>query len=269
MTEQQHNQQDYPPPQNYQILPQYPQPYPQQDQAPYYPPQPQVQPQPQLQVQPQVPPAQPQPEIPLQMQPQIPLQPQMQYQPAPPPPVTEQRIPDFSKIGGFLLTFIILQAIYAFSMLASFPGALEEFLKGIVDRDSVAILVASLIAIVTLIVYSSLIIVTVLQVITRSSSFLRNFQIAGIIACAGNFIVFIIKEFMHIVQMFGDFDTYYYMSSIDYHWGLVMLAILWTIFWSLYFIKSARMMTFMSPDNPYTHDAMTPYVEKALFGKGK
>jgi hypothetical protein len=248
MTEQQQQQQqnhpNYPPPQNYQIPPQAP---------------------------PQVPP-QTLPQVPQQSPTsyQSPYQPPYypQYQPMPAPPVAGPRTADFSKIGGFLLTFIILQAVYAFSMLASFPGSLEDLLRGIVDKESLAGTIASLIAIVTLIAYSIIIIMAVLQVITRHSSFLRNFQISGIIACVGNFVVFIIKEFVHITQMFGNVNTYYYVSNIDYHWGLVMLAILWTIFWSLYFIRSARMMTFMSPDNPYTHDTMTPYVEKALFGKG-
>lgn len=195
------------------------------------------------------------------------------YQPQPPymPPLQQMpvQVPkDFSKIGGVVLTFIILQAIYTFFMIAGFPEALDDFLRGLMpdSRMHPMNMVASIVAILTLLSYSAITVVTLIQMITRNSSFLRNFQIAGIVACAGNLIVFIFAEYVHVSNMWGSGSYYFAGLNVDYHWMLVMLAVLWTVFWTLYFIRSIRMRTFMSPDNPYT-EANAPYVSRALFGR--
>ncbi len=191
---------------------------------------------------------------------------------------------DFGKIGGAILAFIILQAIYAFTMIAGFPGAIEDLFRGMLQMGgqfssdtsiyssrytsaSENNIFTSIIAVATLILYSIIIIMTLIQLITRNSGFLRNFQLAGIVAIVGNLIVFVIKEYFHITDLLNGNTSYSIFSNMDYHWSLVMLALLWTIFWTLYFVRSSRMMYFMSPSNPYSPERGIPYVEKALFGK--
>ena len=95
------------------------------------------------------------------------------------------------------------------------------------------------------------------------------------IAIVGNLAVFLIMEGVHVyysthVGMFGSDSSYGYSYSwqAGSHWTLVILALMWTIFWTLYFARSVRMRHYMSPDNPYTTANGLPYVERALFGKG-
>lgn len=178
--------------------------------------------------------------------------------------------PDYGKIGGALLAFIILQAVHAFLMVSGFPDALENFLGNLITRPhafgaagTLLESAASLVAMVTLVVYAVFIIMALVQLITRNSSFLRFFQLAGIVAVAGNLVVFILKEVLDIALMYEG-----YVPNVGYHWMLAMLALLWTIFWTLYFVRSVRMRCFMSPSNPYTLEQGVPYIEKALFGSG-
>ncbi len=186
-------------------------------------------------------------------------------------------VSEYSKIGGALLAFIIMQAIYAFIMLAGFPDALESFLYSIAafnnglapySASSILEACANFIAIATLIAYSITIIASLIQLITRNVSFLRFFQIAGILAAAGNFVVFVLKEIINVNYLYNISETLYYGSTVGEHWALVMLALLWTIFWTLYFARSVRIRTFMSPQNPYSLEQGVPYMERALFGKG-
>lgn len=184
---------------------------------------------------------------------------------------------EYSKIGGALLAFIIMQAIYVFFMLAGFPDALENFLYSIANLSSgitgysVSYILeasANFIAIATLIAYSIIIITSLVQLITRNVSFLRFFQIAGIIAAVGNFVVFVLKEIININYMYSISETLYSSPAVGDHWALVMLALLWTIFWTLYFVRAVRIRTFMSPQNPYSLEQGVPYIDRALFGKG-
>lgn len=184
---------------------------------------------------------------------------------------------EYSKIGGALLAFIIMQAIYAFIILAGFPDALESFLYSIAafnnglapySASSILEACANFIAIATLIAYSITTIASLIQLITRNVSFLRFFQIAGILAAAGNFVVFVLKEIINVNYLYNISETLYYGSTVGEHWALVMLALLWTIFWTLYFARSVRIRTFMSPQNPYSLEQGVPYMERALFGKG-
>lgn len=184
---------------------------------------------------------------------------------------------EYSKIGGALLAFIIMQAIYVFFMLAGFPDALENFLYSIANLSSgiagysVSYILeasANFIAIATLIAYSIIIITSLVQLITRNVSFLRFFQIAGIIAAVGNFVVFVLKEIININYMYSISETLYSSSAVGDHWALVMFALLWTIFWTLYFVRAVRIRTFMSPQNPYSLEQGVPYIDRALFGKG-
>ncbi len=217
--------------------------------------------------------AQPQPQAPIplaqQPQPQAPVPPASRTGYSAYPSAGAQ--PDYGKIGGALLAFIILQAVHSFFMISGFPDALENFLGSMVARplmmgSAASILLgsaASFVALVTLVAYAVFIIMALVQLISRSSSFLRSFQLAGIVAVAGNLVVFVLKETLNIAFMHEG-----YVSGVEYHWMLAMLALLWTIFWTLYFVRSVRMRCFMSPANPYTLEQGIPYIEKALFGSG-
>ena len=208
-----------------------------------------------------------------------PSQPQAQQRPPVPTPPAEQAPADWGRIGGGLLAFIVLQAIQTFALLSDFPSALEDALESVMTSGlgvfGLAQAASEWIALATLVAYAVVIIVAMVQLVQRHPSFLRNFQIAGIIAIVGNLVVFLIMEGVHVyysthVGMFGSDSSYGYSYSwqAGSHWTLVILALMWTIFWTLYFARSVRMRHYMSPDNPYTTANGLPYVERALFGKG-
>ena len=129
------------------------------------------------------------------------------------------------------------------------------------------------VTLVTLVAYAAVIIVALVQLIQRHPAFLRNFQIAGVIAIAGNLVVFLLMEAVHVYYTtnpgaLGDGTAYGYSWQAGTHWTFVVLALMWTIFWTLYFARSVRMRHYMSPDNPYTTANGLPYMERALFGRG-
>ena len=122
-------------------------------------------------------------------------------------------------------------------------------------------------------ILAAVIIVALVQLIQRHPAFLRNFQIAGVIAIAGNLVVFLLMEAVHVYYTtnpgaLGDGTAYGYSWQAGTHWTFVVLALMWTIFWTLYFARSVRMRHYMSPDNPYTTANGLPYMERALFGRG-
>lgn len=197
--------------------------------------------------------------------------------PVPPPPAATQDSADWGRIGGGLLAFIILQAVQTFALLSDFPSTLEDALESVVSRSlgffGLARAASEWIALATLVIYAAVIIVTMVQLVQRHPAFLRNFQIAGIIAIVGNLAVFLVMEAVHVyystsLDVVGYEPSYGYSWEAGSHWTLVVLALMWTIFWTLYFARSVRMRHYMSPDNPYTTANGLPYVEQALFGKG-
>lgn len=219
----------------------------------------------------------PRPDMPSPSQPQP--QPQAQQRPPVPTPPAEQAPADWGRIGGGLLAFIVLQAIQTFALLSDFPSALEDALESVMTGGlgvfGPAQAASEWIALATLVAYAVVIIVAMVQLVQRHPSFLRNFQIAGIIAIVGNLAVFLIMEGVHVyysthVGTLGSDVSYGYSYSwqAGSHWTLVILALMWTIFWTLYFARSVRMRHYMSPNNPYTTANGLPYVERALFGKG-
>lgn len=196
--------------------------------------------------------------------------------PPPPPPASTQGSDDWGRIGGGLLAFIVLQAIQTFMLLSDFPSSLEGALESLMTMGRsalgapVVLVVADWVLLATLVAYAVVIIVAMVQVVQRHPSFLRNFQIAGIIAIVGNLAVFVMMEVAHIYYTTNpaltglDLDSYSWQAGS--HWTLVVLALMWTIFWTLYFARSVRMRHYMSPENPYTTANGLPYMEQALFG---
>ena len=206
-----------------------------------------------------------------------PSQPQAQQRPPVPTPPAEQAPADWGRVGGGLLTFIVLQAIQTFALLSDFPSALEDALESVMTSGlgvfGLAQAASEWIALATLVAYAVVIIVAMVQLVQRHPSFLRNFQIAGIIAVIGNLAVFLIMEAVHVYystspDVVGYEPSYGYSWEAGSHWTLVILALMWTIFWTLYFARSVRMRHYMSPESPYTTANGLPYVERALFGKG-
>ena len=220
------------------------------------------------------PPFQPKPDPQPQTDPQP--QPASQSQQPPRPQAPVEAVADWGRIGGWLLAFIILQAIQTFALLSDFPSALEDALESVMVRGlsvvGLAQAASEWIALATLVIYAVVIIVTMVQLVQRHPAFLRNFQIAGIVAIVGNLAVFFIMEAVHVSystspSVVGYEPSYGYSWEAGSHWTLVILALMWTIFWTLYFARSVRMRHYMSPDNPYTTANGLPYVERALFGK--
>ena len=199
-------------------------------------------------------------------------------QPPRPPQPAENAPGDWGRIGGGLLAFIVLQAIQTFVLLSDLPSALEGALEGVMAPGRAGVVgmaeaACDWVTLVTLVAYAAVIIVALVQLIQRHPAFLRNFQIAGVAAIAGNLVVFLLMEAVHVYYTtnpgaLGDGTAYGYSWQAGTHWTFVVLALMWTIFWTLYFARSVRMRHYMSPDNPYTTANGLPYMERALFGRG-
>lgn len=195
-------------------------------------------------------------------------QPTPQQPPRPQPP-TEAAPADWGRIGGWLLAFIVMQAIQIFAMLSDFPSLLEDALEGVMASGpatamSMAIAVCDWLALGTLVAYAVAVIVALVQLVQRHPLFLRNFQLAGIVAVAGNFVVFLVMEAIHVYYstspgVVGYEPSYGYSWEAGSHWTLVVLALMWTIFWTLYFARSVRVRHYLGSDSHLDH---------ILFGRG-
>ena len=195
-------------------------------------------------------------------------QPTPQQPPRPQAP-TDAAPADWGRIGGWLLAFIVLQALQIFAMLSDFPSSLEGALESVMAGGpatvaSLAVAVCDWLALGTLVAYAVAIIVALVQLVQRHPLFLRNFQLAGIVAVAGNFVVFLIMEAIHVYYstspgVVGYEPSYGYSWEAGSHWTLVVLALMWTIFWTLYFARSVRVRHYLGSDGHLSH---------ALFGRG-
>lgn len=195
-------------------------------------------------------------------------QPTPQQPPRPQAP-TEAAPADWGRIGGWLLAFIVMQAIQIFAMLSDFPSLLEDALEGVMAGGpatamSMAIAVCDWLALGTLVAYAVAVIVALVQLVQRHPLFLRNFQLAGIVAVAGNFVVFLVMEAIHVYYstspgVVGYEPSYGYSWEAGSHWTLVVLALMWTIFWTLYFARSVRVRHYLGSDSHLDH---------VLFGRG-
>ena len=195
-------------------------------------------------------------------------QPTPQQPPRPQAP-TDAAPADWGRIGGWLLAFIVLQALQIFAMLSDFPSSLEGALESVMaggsaTAPSMAIAVCDWLALGTLVAYAVAIIVALVQLVQRHPLFLRNFQLAGIVAVAGNFVVFLVMEAIHVYYstspgVVGYEPSYGYSWEAGSHWTLVVLALMWTIFWTLYFARSVRVRHYLGSDSHLDH---------VLFGRG-
>ena len=91
----------------------------------------------------------------------------------------------------------------------------------------------------------------VIQLITRKYTFLFWFQISGIVAIAGNFMIFIIRQIAAVSHP----DSYYTFSG-DGNWVLFLFALFWTAGWTMYFARSSRIYSFMMEDSYYLRVAL-------------
>ncbi|MCL2808414.1 MAG: hypothetical protein FWD27_09765 [Coriobacteriia bacterium] len=153
-------------------------------------------------------------------------------------------------MGGWLITFFILQVLYAIGMLMNFPDSLRNLIEG-----QGAVVVACVISLITLIAYSAVIILSMLQIILRFTSFLRLFQLAGLIALFGNLIVYVIREVLYY-QSNSSFSPGFIGQEANYYWALFVLALFWTLLWSVYFVKSSRVLSYIESRE---------YIDKAIF----
>lgn len=199
--------------------------------------------------------------------------------PRPPEPQTSASS-EWGRMGGGIIVFVILQALQTFALLSSFPSSLEDALESVMSPGvassgvALAEAVSDWLLLVMLVVYAVAIIVAMVQLVQRHPAFLRNFQVAGLVAVIGNLVVFVMMEAINVFYSvnpgagFGDVYDYAYSWHAESHWTFVILALMWTIFWTLYFVRSVRVRHYMSPNNPYSPAGSVPYVERALFGRG-
>ena len=157
------------------------------------------------------------------------------------------------RFGGWLLVFFIIQILYAISMLFNFPDSLRNLVQsqGVVTA-------ACILSLITLIAYCAICIVSLINLVLKNSSFLRNFQIAGIIAVFGNFIVYVIREVVYYQNAGSYYEFRFSITGPDanYYWALFVLALFWTLFWSVYFVKSGRTLSYLGGRE---------YIDKAVF----
>lgn len=151
------------------------------------------------------------------------------------------------KLQGALLTFIVLQLIYLFFFLTSFPDSLRNSL-GV--HYSTGDAVASWLSTFTMVAYSAMCLVSVVQLAMRKHKFLLWFQIAGIAALVGNFLVYIIRQVSDSM-----YTTYSYRSG-GYYWTLFVMVLFWTVIWCMYFARSSRVFSYMGEDPTYLKEAL-------------
>jgi len=160
------------------------------------------------------------------------------------------------KLGGVLLTFAILQIVYTFTMLCNFPGSLTQLIDTIKANGGILI-ISSIVSFVTLIAYCVLSTCSMVHVFIKKHKFLRLFQLSGITAIVGNLFVYVIRQIEDL--QFNDM-LWFQVRSSYYYWSLFLLALVWTLFWSIYIIKSSRVYSYMDED--------VEYMKTALFFKG-
>ena len=154
------------------------------------------------------------------------------------------------KIGGWLLAFFIMQICFAVWMLFGFPDSLRTLIE---SRGLE--MVSGATSMLTMVCYSIFIIISMLHVILKNNKFLKLFQLAGAVALIGNLTTFILK----VVIYYQDYNTFTLASinfNSNYYWILFVMALFWTLFWSVYFVKSSRVITYMEGRE---------YIDKALF----
>jgi len=159
------------------------------------------------------------------------------------------------KFGGWLLAFFIMQILFSLWMLSGFPDSL----KTLMESDGI-IVIAAAISLLTLIVYSVLIITSMMQLIMNSSAFFRMFQLAGIVGFFGNLVVYVLREVLYYSQynVFLSTSILPWNNNANYYWILVLLALFWTLMWSVFFVKSSRTISYMNGRE---------YIDKAIFFK--
>ena len=200
---------------------------------------------------------------------QPPQSPQQSQQPQQPPHIhnqgNRQNMPyqnlntqrGYEKLGGSLITFIVLQSIYIFGMLMQLPDSIAKLASYALEGNIIYV-VTSVVSALTLIIYSLLGVMFVINLALGNSKFFRRFQLAGIIAFSGNLVVFIIKQFVETYNSYG-YGLFY--ATERYYWALSLLALFWTVFWSIFFIKSNRTYVYMGKSREY--------IDSAIFGGRK
>lgn len=155
-----------------------------------------------------------------------------------------------TKLKGALLTFVILQLLYLFYFFIQFPDSLRN---SVGMHPNAADAIASWLSTLTMLGYCILCMVAVAQLVMRKPAFLLWFQIAGLIALAGNFSVYVLR------QVTDNMRTLYSYRDGSYYWTLFIAVLFWTVIWCMYFARSSRVFSYMGED--------AAYLKKALFTK--
>ena len=156
------------------------------------------------------------------------------------------------RLKGALFNFVVLQLICPFYFFIRFPESVRlamSYARGYGFEGA-----ARWIAAAAMLAYCIISTASAVMLLMRRVTFLRWFQIAGLIAMTANFISFILREIhLSIIE-----EGYYSYRGNDF-WFCFVLALLWTVGWCIYFARSSRTYSYMG-NNP-------EYIRRAFFTK--
>ncbi len=147
-----------------------------------------------------------------------------------------------TKLKGAVLTFLILELVQLFGFLCRVPFSMRrafEFDFVLYPLSSVT----NFLAVVVLFCYCIVCLVTVFQLVVHNPKFLRSFQISGFIACFGNLVIYILRQMERSSAFFAFLD--------DYYWVLFLAALFWLSIWSMFFIRSSNVFSYMGENDLY------------------
>ena len=146
-----------------------------------------------------------------------------------------------TKLQGAILTFVILELIHLFFFFGDFPNSVRGAFSG---GYNTMLTVAGWLSMLTMFTYCIICLVSVFQLVMRSHRFLFTFQVSGIVATAGNLVVFILRQAGSV------------SSAADYYWVLFIAALFWTVIWCMFFARSSRVFSYMGEDDSYLRNSL-------------
>lgn len=154
-----------------------------------------------------------------------------------------------NKPKGALISFIVLQTLLVFIFLSTFPSQVSSAVQ---ETGSLA--VASWLVCSSLLLYSILGLISVVQLVLRRPGFIGFFHMGALLGMLGTLAAFLIRQIAYS-------DRYYY--SNDGAWMLFLLILFWVTGWTLYFARSSRVFSYMGSDeylrrNPLLKNVQTP-----------
>ncbi len=147
-----------------------------------------------------------------------------------------------AKLRGALLTFLILELIQLFGFLCRVPFSMRRAFNFDFANYPLAS-TTNFLAVLVLFCYCIVCLVTAFQLVVHNPKFLRTFQISGLVACFGNLVIYILRQM--------DRSSAHSAILDDYYWVLFLAALFWLSIWSMFFIRSSNVYSYMGEEDLY------------------